>query len=228
MAHSKSSVITRPIIGITIDIDGEYLKLKHHYCDAIREAGGVPVLIPPADNTRTYAEKINGLLIPGGNDINPSYYHEVMLPQVKPVETRRSDFEMSLLKEVLVLGKPVLGICYGMQLINVFFGGTFYQDIATQMKVAINHKKRYHTIVITENSFLKEGTFSVNSTHHQAIKKLGKGLSAFACSPDKLIEAFYKEKYHFLVGVQWHPERMRKELSINLFRSFIEVSGDRK
>ena len=80
--------------------------------------------------------------------------------------------------------------------------------------------------MIAENRFLEEGTFSVNSTHHQAVKSLGKGLSSFAYSADKVIEAFYRENYHFLIGVQWHPERMNTELSISLFRSFIEASGD--
>jgi putative glutamine amidotransferase len=83
--------------------------------------------------------------------------------------------------------------------------------------------------VITENRFLKEGRFSVNSTHHQAIKKLGKDLSAFAYSTDNLIEGFYKEDYSFLVGVQWHPERLAKnELSRSLFKSFMKAARDSK
>ncbi len=112
-----------------------------------------------------------------------------------------------------------------MQLINVVFGGTLYQDIDSDAKVEISHKKDYHMIVITENRFLKEGRFSVNSTHHQAIKKLGKHLSAFAYSTDNLIEGFYKEDYPFLMGIQWHPERLPgNELSTALFKSFIKAA----
>jgi putative glutamine amidotransferase len=222
-------MVDSPVIGIPVDIEGEYLKLKRHYSDAIIRVGGIPLLIPPAGNTAVYAEKIKGLLIPGGGDLNPFYFNETILPQVKPVSGKRSDFEISLLKETISLRKPVLGICYGMQLINVAFGGTLYQDIDSQVSVEINHKKDYHIIVITENRFLKKGKFSVNSTHHQAIKKLGSGLSAFAYSTDNLIEAFFKEDYPFLIGAQWHPERLLdNELSLRLFKSFVEVSYDSK
>ncbi|MBI5188506.1 MAG: gamma-glutamyl-gamma-aminobutyrate hydrolase family protein [Nitrospirae bacterium] len=217
--------MTRPIIGITTDIEGEYLRLKHRYSDAIIRAGGAPVLIPPTGNPVSYAERIDGLLISGGDDLNPSYYNEPIMPQVKPVSRQRSDFGISLLKEVVNRQKPVLGICYGMQLINVAFGGTLYQDIDSQLSVEINHRKDYHIIVITENRFLKKGRFSVNSTHHQAVKELGTNLKAFVYSTDNLIEAFYMEDYPFLVGVQWHPERLIDDsLSSDLFNSFVEAS----
>jgi putative glutamine amidotransferase len=116
-----------------------------------------------------------------------------------------------------------------MQLLNVFWGGTLYQDINSQIQVAIDHKKGYHTISITEDRFLSKGTFSVNSSHHQAIKKLGSGLTACAYSTDNLIEAFYMDDYTYLLGVQWHPERVAEsELSAELFMSFIKASNDSK
>jgi putative glutamine amidotransferase len=216
-----------PIIGITTDIEGEYLKLKYDYSDAVIMAGGFPILIPPSDNMVLCAQRVNGLLIPGGDDLNPFYYNENLTTHVKTVSKKRSDFEISLLKEMMSLRKPVLGICYGMQLINVVLGGSLYQDIDSQLEVEINHKKDYHIIVVAENKFLQKGRFSVNSTHHQAIKEIGHGLLAFAHSTDNLIEAFYLEKYPFFVGVQWHPERMKNsELSSKLFKSFVEASGD--
>ena len=215
----------KPVIGITVDLEGEYFRIKHHYALAISRSGGIPVLLPPAGDPELYVEKIDGLLISGGADLDPAYFHEERLPQVKLVARERSDFEISLLKEMVSLLKPVLGICYGMQLMNVAFGGTLYQDIESQLQTMIDHRTGSHIVAITENRSMGKGTFSVNNTHHQAINRAGEGLSIIARSPDNIAEAFCREDYPFLVGVQWHPERqLEEELSKGLFCSFIEAA----
>ena len=215
----------KPVIGITVDLEGEYFRVKHHYAGAISRSGGIPVLLPPEGDPKAYVEKIDGLLISGGADLDPAYFREERLPQAKLVARERSDFEISLLREMVDLFKPVLGICYGMQLVNVAFGGSLYQDIESQLQMMIDHRTGHHTVAIRDNRFMRSGTFSVNSTHHQAIDRAGDGLSIIARSPDNIAEAFCREDYPFLVGVQWHPERLlEEELSMGLFRSFVEAA----
>jgi putative glutamine amidotransferase len=220
-----SGMDSDPLIGITVDVDNDCFRLGQQYVGAVYGTTGLPFLIPPCGNPFQYAERIDGLLLSGGNDLDPFYYNEPMLPQVNPVPRQRSDFEISLLREMLKLGKPVFGICYGMQLINVALGGTLYQDIPSQFTQAINHRGVIHSITLTENPFFQEIEASVNSTHHQAIKEPAPGLKVIAYAPDKLIEAFFVEKYNFLVGVQWHPERMMEDsLSGLIFKRFMEAA----
>ncbi len=221
--------MSRPFIGITADERDEYVQSKAPYCRAVEFAGGVPFLLPPVKDFETYGSLVDGLLIPGGGDVDPAYYGEKRRKATRPVDRRRTDFELSLLSFMVRADKPVLGICYGMQLLNVFFGGRLYQDIATECPVAINHKNNYHMIVVAENRFLTRGSFSVNSSHHQAVKSLGATLSPIAHSDDRIIEALCGEGRFFLVGVQWHPERMPKEkLSEDLFRRFIDAARSSK
>jgi len=214
----------RPIIGITTDIEANRLKLNRDYAEAVENAGAYPVLLPPSRNAGDAALKIDGFLIPGGDDLHPSCYNEAIDYEIKIVDRDRSGFEFALLREIMKLRKPVFGICYGMQLINVAFGGSLYQDIGRQVSVAIAHKDSHHMVRIENNKLIADGEFSVNSSHHQAVKVLGRGLNAIGLSEDGIIEAVCMKDYPFLLGVQWHPERLKDSMSEQIFRSFVEAA----
>ena len=218
----------RPIIGITADIEGNRLKLNRDYAAAVENAGACPVLLAPSRNVADIALRIDGILISGGSDLHPSYYTEDVNYEIKIVERDRSGFEFAIIHEIIKLKKPVLGICYGMQLINVAFGGSLYQDIKQQVPAAIGHREGWHTIKIDDNKLIDRGEFKVNSSHHQAVKVIGQRLNAIAFSADGIVEAVYSEDYPFLLGVQWHPERMKDSLSEKIFRSFVEAAVENK
>ena len=213
----------RPIIGITADIEDNRLKLNRDYAEAVEKAGACPVLLAPSRNVADIALRIDGILISGGSDLHPSYYTEDVNYEIKIVERDRSGFEFAIIHEIIKLKKPVLGICYGMQLINVAFGGSLYQDIRQQVPSAIGHREGWHTIKIDDNKLIDRGEFKVNSSHHQAVKVIGQGLNAIAFSPDGIIEAISSGDYPFLLGVQWHPERLQDSLSEKIFWSFAEA-----
>lgn len=215
-----------PVIGITIQREGEYLRLRNDYSSAVIEAGGVPVLLPDRNDPFAVAELIAGLLIPGGRDMDPSYYGESPHPSVRVVLRERTDFEIALLKAIMEFRRPVFGICYGMQMINVALGGDLYQDIESQFPTGVDHGKGNHRI--TGKGDPIKGEFMVSSSHHQAVKRLGDGLEVIAVSDDNIPEAIRLNGYPFLVGVQWHPERSSDELSMNLFRKFVEAAREWK
>lgn len=225
-----------PIIGLTIDMEDDYYRLRNEYVEAVVKAGGLPILLPPQETSRLI-DLIDGLIIPGGKDLDPSYYNENPHPLTKIVPKKRSNFELSLMGTFIKTGRPILGICYGMQLINIFLGGTLYQDIKSQMGDPINHGDD-HIVFIRENPFFSiSGSLTVNSSHHQAIKDPGKGIEVFATSEDGVIEALYLKDHPFLVGIQWHPERDLKKgdtekeryakLSQEIFGVLIERARER-
>ncbi|BCB96500.1 anthranilate synthase component II [Dissulfurispira thermophila] len=225
----------KPIIGITADMDENTYKLKHDYISSVDKSGGMPLILAPiVDNIGWIADVIDGLLLSGGDDILPEYYGEdILVPpeKLKFVKKQRSDFEIALLREIVKRQKPILAICYGMQLVNIAFGGSLYQDIEMQMKGAISHKAGQHKIKIDETFFsiLNISQFAIsnpqfiNSFHHQAVKRLADGFETFAISEDGIIEGFYKTAYPFFICVQWHPERMfYDKLSLGIFEAFIK------
>jgi len=177
-----------------------------HYVDAVNGVG--------ADADAKYLPDIDtsydGLILCGGNDIDPSRYNESVDGAIE-IDRLRDQVEFDLLRAYIDAGKPVMGICRGFQLINVFFGGSLYQDLPDKSSHT-SQTDHYitHSVTATENSIVGKiyGTsFPVNSSHHQAVKVLGEGLNATAYWKDKYVEAF-EHKTLPIFGIQWHPEKM--------------------
>jgi putative glutamine amidotransferase len=212
-----------PVIGITAFITGESLKVRTDYISAVSDAGALPLILPVTAQVSELSDIIDGLLLTGGRDIPPDYYGEALLPSdAEKLEKReRVEFEMSMLGEVLKRSKPVLAICYGMQLLNVFHGGTLVRDIGEMPDKHAEHTGGTHEADISDISGdAPERRHTVNSFHHQAIDRIGSGLSVFALATDGIIEGIFKRDYNHCVGVQWHPERMRTDsFSEWLFKS---------
>ena len=189
-------------------------------------ADGVAQYLPPVDTN------YDGLILCGGNDINPARYGEDM-DGATDIDFARDEAEIALIQAYLQAGKPIMGICRGLQLLNVFFGGSLYQDLPeTSLHRGENHADVVHTVNAVPDSILGElygETFAVNSTHHQAIKALGNGLRATVTWNGQYAEAIEHTQYP-IFGVQWHPERMcykheRKDTvcGADLFKRFIEL-----
>lgn len=185
------------------------------YAAGVRWAGGEVEKLPwgvDDDNLRLIVENWDGLLLPGGPDMDPAIYGEAKEPACGEINAHRDDLEMRLLRIFLETGKPILGICRGMQLINVALGGTLIQDLPPEQKIfhTSSQGDLVHPVFSPEGSTLNGlygPVFSVNSAHHQALDQLSDGLEAVAWSESGVVEAVELPGYP-LLGVQFHPERM--------------------
>ncbi|MCD8035924.1 MAG: gamma-glutamyl-gamma-aminobutyrate hydrolase family protein [Clostridiales bacterium] len=230
---------SKPMIGVMplYDETKESIWMLPGYMDGIYEAGGIPVILPFGINAEDLAkidETIDGYLFTGGHDINPKLYSEENRSCGVTLENRDS-LEKLVFEKAYAEDKPILGICRGLQIINVFLGGTLYQDLPTERPTNIHHvmTKPYdgtaHYVDIVKGSKLHDllgrDTLGVNSLHHQAVKELAPKLAVMAASEDELIEAFEEPAKRYLWAVQWHPEFSYKtdESSRKIFKSFVEA-----
>lgn len=206
----------RPVIGISGSCPQGWVSVRDEYTNAVSRAGGIPIVLPvTADSilVEEYANLIDGLILSGGEDIQPAYYGEKIFNETVECIPRRDTADFLLLRASLRRKLPVLAICRGEQLVNVMFGGSLYQDLPSQYDTIVHHHQEnarngaQHIVYLEPGSRLHEllgvDSVGVNSFHHQAVKKLGEGLKVSARAADGTIEGFEGDG---LFCVQFHPE----------------------
>jgi putative glutamine amidotransferase len=246
MTLTRITEFMKPRIGITLELSEKGGKrtsfLDLAYAECVKGAGGIPMHFPPFPSDE-FIERIipliDGLVLTGGADLNPSYYREEVSAPVVLSPDQRTDFDLSLFRAALGAGKAILAICHGMQIVNVALGGTLYQDIPSQVPGAIEHRGREysvparHAVTVESGSRLAEimagiPRLEICSTHHQAVKDLGKNLRVVARGPDEIIEGIEFSGQPKVIGVQWHPEKEpQSEATRRLFRALVEAASAR-
>jgi putative glutamine amidotransferase len=229
----------RPLIGITAyEVSASFahwrdmptMMVPAGYAHAVSAAGGIPVVIPPSGGTSDLLDRVDGLVFSGGSDIDPALYGQEPRPETTPIVRHRDDSELGLLRAALHARVPVLGVCRGMQLLNVVRGGTLVQHLPESPGVV--HKGPPGTFTTHEVS-VAPGTrlhamvgdaVAVHSCHHQGIDRLGEELVVTAHAPDGVIEGIEAAGESFAVGVLWHPEE-HAELGGPLFRGLVDAAA---
>lgn len=230
-----------PLIGISCSYDlaeGRYF-MPEAYVDAVIESGGIPLILPGAGSIKSvtpYIRAVKGLVLAGGGDIDPKYFNEEPHPNLGEVTPDRDRFEIMLVKTALNRNIPILGICRGIQILNVACGGTLIQHIPAEVKKPVKHFQTAprwyptHRVLIDKSSqlgqILKARSARVNSFHHQAVCDLAPGFFVTAVTNDGVVEAIETRDYKFVIGVQWHPECMvsKDKKSRLLFGALVEAS----
>jgi putative glutamine amidotransferase len=236
----------KPVIGITTSHStnsyGQPLVLlQKSYLKAIKQAGGVPVLIPSLvaeDGWDALYARLDGILFSGGGDIGLEYSPGDPHPRIDDVDPERDSVELKMLNAAASDGKPFLGICRGCQVMNVALGGTLYTHIPDQLPNALDHSYPgnmrtllVHQVKIEEGTHVAEifgePIIKVNSLHHQGIKDVAPSVRAAGHAPDGLVEAIELADHPFGLAVQWHPEWLTdQEGTRNLFKKFVDAAGN--
>jgi putative glutamine amidotransferase len=234
--------MNKPLIGIGSDVlanptpgERDSAFVYTTYVDALRRAGAVPVIIPPQpENAAAIVDELDGLLLAGGDDCDPAVYGAERHESVDPMDPRRQSNDLSLARIARERGIPTLGICLGLQVMNVAGGGTLIQDINSALQTDIEHASEpsdrgRHGVEIEQGTrlarILGERELDVNSSHHQAIGDVAPGLVVTAHAPDGVVEGLEDPQHPFYLGVQWHPEDMGGEWSADaLFGAFVEAA----
>ncbi len=242
-----------PFVALTTTIDtagGEYRKprvaIYAAYLAALQRVGLVPVLVTPAhspDAIQALIDSCAGLVLSGGDDIDPARYGQDPIPELGPVNPARDTAEFRALEVALEQDLPVLGICRGHQLLNVFFGGTLCQDLDVAAAAGAAHTQttpwgsHHHFVSIEPSSHVGRAIgvdrMEINSYHHQAINRVGRDLVVTARSHDGMIEAVESREHDWVVGVQWHPERYEADTpetdpNVQVFTAFAEAVRRRR
>jgi putative glutamine amidotransferase len=240
---------SRPRIGITSRKIPYFHKERPYprygvavnYIHAVEVAGGLPLMIPLSRDPgllEDYFGTLDGLLLPGGMDVDPVHYGEEPHRLLEEVDPVRDETELYLAKRALKEDMPVLGVCRGEQLLNVAAGGSLFQDIAAQSpQEVIRHFQEFaqewpsHSVEVKPDTLLAsivtERKVRVNSYHHQAVRRVAPGFRVGATAPDGVIEAIESTRHAFALGVQWHPELLVDDLDFNLalFRRHVEAAS---
>lgn len=235
--------MTKPIIGIGADVaveEGQRDRAFAYttYTEALRRAGAIVVIIPPQpENAADVVASLDGILLAGGDDCDPAIYGQERHQACETMDSRRQENELALARMARERGIPTLGICLGLQMMNVAAGGTLIQDIASSVDTEIDHasepedRSRHEVLVETGTKLagvVGAGEHDVNSSHHQAIGHVAEGLRVTALAPDGIVEGLEDPALPFYVGVQWHPEDMTGEQdATTLFGAFVEAARRR-
>lgn len=237
----------KPLIGLTSQYgysnNIKFNKINYTYIDAIKKAGGVAIILPVVDDKESinrYLNVLQGIVLTGGEDVSPLLYGQEPSREVDTISFDRDRMEMEIIKEAYSKDIPILGICRGIQIINVALGGTLYQDIYKEIPESIGHISgfsiggAYHSIDIVKDSIMYEifnkDRIQVNSQHHQSVKDLGENLKINALSLDGVIEGIESTNDRFVLGVQFHPEAMieRHQEMLKIFNHFISYCKSSK